>query len=191
MPTDEDDLRAAARELAGLLLGEEDLNETLLRIAQIACRAVPACTDAGVTLVRDGRPTVSVHTNPGAAGVTIAIPLVARGKVIGELTMHARKDEPFDEGMADLMSMLAQQAATVAANALAHDTAVTLSHQLEEAMSSRAIIEQAKGILMARERCSADDAFDMLRRASQRSNAKLRDIAQLIVEGVSRSETPG
>jgi len=41
------------------------------------------------------------------------------------------------------------------------------------------VIEQAKGILMAR---AADDAFDIFRQASQRENLKLRDIAQRIVE---------
>jgi transcriptional regulator with GAF, ATPase, and Fis domain len=191
MPTDEDDLRVAAGELAGLLLGDENLDDTLLRVAQIACRAVPACTDAGVTLVRDGRRIVSVHTNPDAGGVSMAIPLVVRGEIIGELTLHADKDYPFDEGATDLLSMLADQAATVAANALAHDSAVTLAQQLADAMTSRAVIEQAKGVLMARERCNPDDAFDMLRRASQRSNTKLRDIAQQIVDSVTRSETPG
>jgi AmiR/NasT family two-component response regulator len=44
-------------------------------------------------------------------------------------------------------------------------------------MRSRATIEQAKGILMARTRCGPDAAFDLLVRASQRENRKLRDIA--------------
>ena len=51
-------------------------------------------------------------------------------------------------------------------------------------MASRAVIEQAKGILMAQRDCSADEAFDMLRRASQRENVKLRDVAQRIVGSV-------
>jgi AmiR/NasT family two-component response regulator len=48
-------------------------------------------------------------------------------------------------------------------------------------MASRAEIEQAKGILMVRSRCDADRAFDILRRASQRQNVKLREIAHTIV----------
>jgi hypothetical protein len=56
--------------------------------------------------------------------------------------------------------------------------------QLETALSTRAPIEQAKGILMGAERCSADQAFDMLRRASQRENRKLRDVAQDLVDRV-------
>jgi hypothetical protein len=53
--------------------------------------------------------------------------------------------------------------------------------QLTGALTSRAVIEQAKGILIAREGCTPDVAFDMLRRASQRENRKLGLIAADIV----------
>jgi AmiR/NasT family two-component response regulator len=50
-------------------------------------------------------------------------------------------------------------------------------------MKSRAVIEQAKGMLMASSPgLDADGAFSLLRRASQRENVKLREIAQRIVE---------
>jgi AmiR/NasT family two-component response regulator len=52
-------------------------------------------------------------------------------------------------------------------------------------MRTRAVIEEAKGILMSQRRCDAAEAFDMLAAASQRSNRKLRDIAQAIVDGVT------
>ncbi|MDQ3641569.1 MAG: ANTAR domain-containing protein, partial [Actinomycetota bacterium] len=55
--------------------------------------------------------------------------------------------------------------------------------QLAQAMQSRAVIEQAKGILMGRSpQMTADEAFDVLRKASQRENVKVRDIAQRIVD---------
>ncbi len=53
---------------------------------------------------------------------------------------------------------------------------------LHRALGSREIIGQAQGILMERERITADQAFDMLRRASQRLNVKLRDVAQTLVD---------
>jgi hypothetical protein len=56
---------------------------------------------------------------------------------------------------------------------------------LDIAMRSRAVIEQAKGILMSQRRWDAAEAFNLLAAASQRSNRKLRDIAQAIVDGVS------
>ena len=76
------------------------------------------------------------------------------------------------------------------ANAAAYWGAAQLGEQLNEAMKSRAVIEQAKGMLMAQSpELSADDAFEVLRKASQRENVKLRDIAQRVVERRSLTET--
>lgn len=64
---------------------------------------------------------------------------------------------------------------------------------LKTALLSRATIEQAKGMLMRAEHCTPEEAFDILRKASQRENVKLRDVALRIVEGASRgnaSEPP-
>jgi AmiR/NasT family two-component response regulator len=55
-------------------------------------------------------------------------------------------------------------------------------HSLQGAFGRRALIEQAKGILMARNAVDADRAFDMLRDHSQRNGRKLVDVAQAIVE---------
>ena len=55
-------------------------------------------------------------------------------------------------------------------------------------MESRAVIEQAKGILMAAQHCSADAAFQILVRASQNQNRKLRAIAAEIVERYQSAE---
>jgi AmiR/NasT family two-component response regulator len=60
-----------------------------------------------------------------------------------------------------------------------------LAEQLREAISSRAIIEQAKGVLMAQRQCTAAAAFELLVTASQRSNRKLREVAQALVDGTA------
>ena len=57
-----------------------------------------------------------------------------------------------------------------------------LGEGLQQAMLSRATIEQAKGILMARHKLTADAAFDLLRKASSHRNVKLRTLAEQIVE---------
>jgi AmiR/NasT family two-component response regulator len=54
---------------------------------------------------------------------------------------------------------------------------------LETALTSRAVIDQAKGMLMARLDVDADEAFTRLARLSSRLNVKLRDLARLLVEG--------
>jgi len=56
---------------------------------------------------------------------------------------------------------------------------------MQAAMASRAVIEQAKGIVMAQNRCDAETAFSILRRASQGRNDKIRDLASELVERIA------
>jgi GAF domain-containing protein len=113
---------------------------------------------------------------------TLSLPLVAGDQGIGALNLYAPQPESFSIEDERVGVELASTAAVVLANASAYWNAYELSENLSEAMKSRAVIEQAKGMLMARsETLSPDDAFDLLRRASQRENVKLRDIAQRIV----------
>jgi hypothetical protein len=53
------------------------------------------------------------------------------------------------------------------------------------------VIEQAKGIIMAQDGCGPEEAFDVLRRASQRTNVKVRELAAQIVEHVARGDNYG
>ncbi|MFP5326485.1 MAG: ANTAR domain-containing response regulator, partial [Acidimicrobiia bacterium] len=75
----------------------------------------------------------------------------------------------------------ASHVAVAVTNAHLYNNVATTARQMQDAMESRAIIEQAKGILMAQSSVSAEEAFDLLVRASQRENRKLREIAQAIV----------
>lgn len=117
---------------------------------------------------------------------TMSLPMVAAGRAVGAMNFYARTDDAFGEREVEAGSKFAEQAAIVLANADAYWTAQSLSENLNEAMQSRAVIEQAKGILMAQSGLSADEAFDLLRRASQRENRKLRDVAIDIVERTQR-----
>src|SRR5690242_18305080 len=58
---------------------------------------------------------------------------------------------------------------------------VARSVPLEALLESLPVIEQAKGVLMARQGCDADQAFDLLCRAAQRSNLPVRELAEQIV----------
>jgi hypothetical protein len=69
----------------------------------------------------------------------------------------------------------------------AYRSTARLARDMAEAMRSRAVIEQAKGIVMADERITADEAFERLSVLSQHANIKLRDIAQRLVEERSRA----
>jgi AmiR/NasT family two-component response regulator len=57
--------------------------------------------------------------------------------------------------------------------------------QFQQALESRDVIGQAKGILMERENVTAEQAFEMLRTSSQHLNLKLRDVAAMVVSSVA------
>lgn len=114
-------------------------------------------------------------------GSSLSLPLVADKQSAGALNLYSYTERAFDTRAREVGELFASQAAIVLANAQAYWDARTLSERLGEAMQSRATIEQAKGILMASQQCGPDAAFELLVRASQRENVKLRDIAARIV----------
>ena len=89
---------------------------------------------------------------------------------------------PFDQTALDIAVAFAGYAAIALLNAALYAAAVTETDQLRQAMISRAGIEQAKGILMRDRRCTADEAFVVLREISAVTNRKLRDIAQSVID---------
>ena len=119
-----------------------------------------------------------------AAGVgsSLSIPLPVDGAHVGAFNAYSRTAHGFDQASVKLGQDLAAYAAIVLNNAGLYFTATTRADQLAEALRSRAVIDQAKGILMGERRCSAEEAFDILVRLSQQSQRKLRDVAQALVE---------
>jgi GAF domain-containing protein len=139
--------------------------------------------DLAVAAAYDG--FVPVLQEAGVASV-LGIPLIVSGEVLGALNVYGADEHAFDDETSVAVARnVAVQAATTLHNLRVYDASRTLARQLEQAMESRAVIEQAKGVLMAQRDCSADEAFDMLKRASQRENVKLREVAQRIVSSVS------
>jgi GAF domain-containing protein len=114
---------------------------------------------------------------------SLSMPLPYQNTSIGALNVYATRVGAFagDDSMT-AASSVAESIAVVVANADAHAQLGEQAHNMRLAMESRAVIEQAKGVLMAQRHVSADEAFEMLRAASQRYNRKLRDIALGIVE---------
>jgi AmiR/NasT family two-component response regulator len=72
-------------------------------------------------------------------------------------------------------------AAVAAGNLYGYQRARDMADNLQVALESRAVIDQAKGILMERHKLTADQAFQVLAQASMQSNRKLRDIAEHLV----------
>lgn len=121
--------------------------------------------------------------NYGLRGV-VAVPLSVRGARLGALNIYALQEGMFDESAAATATLFAEHAAIVLANAEAFSRAKLEAANLEQALTSRAVIDMAKGIVMARHHCDSEEAFDHLRTLSQAQNRKLREVAQELVDGV-------
>jgi GAF domain-containing protein len=112
---------------------------------------------------------------------TLSLPLAVDDVVSGAMNLYSKTEHGFSDADVRVGQEFASHSAIVLANALAYWDAHDLSERLGDAMASRAVIEQAKGILMGAQRCGEDEAFALLVAASQRENVKLRDIAHRIV----------
>lgn len=125
-----------------------------------------------------------------AAGVrsSLSLPIAADG-IRGAMNMYAPKPATFDQDSIDRGRALAREAAHGVALAVRMAQQAELSEQLQAALSSRAVIDQAMGVIMGQNRCSADAAFNILRAASQHRNTKLRDVAADIVRAVSGDDS--
>jgi hypothetical protein len=101
---------------------------------------------------------------------------------LGALNLYSTTATAYTEDAYDVALILAAHLTIVAA---AHHERTMLDlreRRMRVALRSRDVIGQAKGILMAREQMSADEAFDVLRRASQRTNTRLHEIAERVVQ---------
>ena len=116
---------------------------------------------------------------------TLSMPMVVNREPLGAFNLYSRGEDAFTAADEQAAGQFSGQAAIVVGNASAYWDAHQLTLDLNAALRSRAVIEQAKGILMGAQRCTADDAFEVMVRASQRENIKLRDIAARIVANVA------
>ncbi len=110
---------------------------------------------------------------------SVSFQLYREGASMGALNIHADHPHAFDD------------AAIVAGSTFATQVALALhvgarQNQFDQALASRDVIGQAKGVVMQEYGVTADAAFEMLRRISQDSNTKLVDLAHRVVAGSSR-----
>ena len=120
---------------------------------------------------------------------TLSIGIPTRHDVSAGMNVYARSSPgPFSQQTRDIAGAFAGYASTALLNATLYTAQREETEQIRAAMASRAEIEQAKGILMREHRCTADEAFDLLRLRSGREHRKIRDLAKTVIEdAVDRS----
>jgi GAF domain-containing protein len=112
----------------------------------------------------------------------LSLPLVIGNHgTAGVMNLYSQ-NRPFEEADEEIGRRFMAPASVAVANARAFAKAQAVIDQLQEALQSRDVIGQAKGIIQARESCGPDEAFDRLRNISQHRNIKLRDLAKAVVE---------
>ena len=116
---------------------------------------------------------------------SLSIPLGVDEDMVGALNIYARRPDAFDAASRSAATEFGPFAAVALGNIHAYSSARELASNLQTALESRAVIDQAKGILMERHKLTAEQAFQVLAQASMRGNVKLRDVAdQLVHTGV-------
>ncbi len=112
---------------------------------------------------------------------SLSIGLPVQERVTGALNIYATEPHAFDDDAISLAQTFAGYAAVALANVHLYETQATLAAHMQKAMESRAVIEQAKGIIMGDRRCTAAEAFAILSKLSQDTNRRLRDVANALV----------
>ncbi|MDG4832808.1 GAF and ANTAR domain-containing protein [Solwaraspora sp. WMMD1047] len=126
-------------------------------------------------VAQDGRwPEFAVGAQALGVGSMLSFQLYAADDAVGALNLYAPAPHAFDDGSEHVGLLFAAHAAVALANAEQHE-------QLTEAVRTRDLIGQAKGILMERYKLTGEQAFALLVRGSQQTNVKLRDLAEHLV----------
>ncbi|MDT7537084.1 MAG: hypothetical protein QOI82_669 [Actinomycetota bacterium] len=124
---------------------------------------------------------------------SLSVPIPVVDSVAAALNVYATSPEAFADADRQSLQEFVAFAAAAIGNMHVYEASKTLVEHMRIAAESRAVIDQARGILMAEHHCGAEEAFDILRRTSQHSNRKIRDLAFEIVERTGRglSEAEG
>lgn len=116
----------------------------------------------------------------------LALPLAPpRQQVAAVLNMYSSEPRGFDLPVREQAAVFAGHASGALGVALKFAGQLQFSLDLQSAIASRTVIDQALGIVMAREGCTSERAFEILTKASQHGNVKLRELATDLVQGVS------
>jgi GAF domain-containing protein len=107
----------------------------------------------------------------------LATPLRLRGRTLGSLCLFSTEPGVLSDREAALVQTLADAATLSVLQHRALDRSLEMTDQLQHALDSRVVIEQAKGAVAQRMGVSVDQAFAILRRQARSSSRRLRDVA--------------
>jgi GAF domain-containing protein len=112
-----------------------------------------------------------------------ALPLTIRGETIGSMDLIALETMDLDAGQLAVAQLLGDVTVSYLANGRVLAEKTALAEQLQQALDSRVLIEQAKGVIAERRKVQVNEAFETIRRYARSNQLKLRDVAAAIVRG--------
>ncbi|MFJ8802762.1 GAF and ANTAR domain-containing protein [Streptomyces sp. NPDC102487] len=126
-----------------------------------------------------------------ASGVhsSVSFPIADRAGTVGALNVYGGPPHAFVGTDFTVLRSLASQASGAVALAERLVDTQQFAEEMRAAMQSRAVIDQALGVVMVQRRCTADEAFEILRMASQHRNIKLRDLCTQMITNLT-GQTP-
>jgi GAF domain-containing protein len=130
-------------------------------------------------------PSYRSHALAHGVRGSLSLPLMVDGQSVGALNLYIDTPHHFGEAELAHASMFATQTSIALTIVLRHADQVSLEGQLRETLATRAVIDQALGIVMGQRSCTAGDAFAVLREASQHRNRKLYEIAAELIETIT------
>ena len=124
----------------------------------------------------------------GRLGVhsALSLPLLVSDEVIGGINVYAYSKNAFDEHASEIGELYASSAAVAVLNARVLVNARRLASELQVAMTTRAVIDQAIGIIISRNGATAAEGFAALRTMSQSEHTKLAIVAKRLVDEAAR-----
>jgi GAF domain-containing protein len=132
-----------------------------------------------------------LHAIAHGVAASISLPLTTDASTIGAINLYATSAHQFTETEVDRVTAFARQASGAVSLVLRQADQSRLHGQFREALAARAIIDQALGLIMGQRRCTAGEAFTVLREASQNRNVKLAAVAaDLIVTATGHPPEP-
>ena len=116
---------------------------------------------------------------------SLSLPLPVENYLVGALNLYSKTPHAFEPSSLILGEALAAHITAALSSEESRRGHRTRAENLERAMVTRSIIEQAKGMIMVQRKCTAGDAFDILRQISMEENVRLAEVATQLVENAS------
>ena len=132
-------------------------------------------------------PTFGPHVDKLGVHSVLSLPLLTPDGVFGAMNVYAHARDVFDEHAAEIGELFAVPAAIAVQNAHVLDRARRLAANLQAALSTREVVDQALGVLRGSNGWSATEAFEHLRSISRAQRAEVADVAQALVDDAVRA----